>query len=213
MSDLASNSDNGLRPRNSFAGSIHAAFGEALAKDKDVVIGGQMPKYGVAGLTTGLFAKYPEQFITYSVSESLMNASAMGLALAGKRVVMLHVRMDFLASGMCALVNHIPVWAKKGMKLPIVIFCQIGRGGGQGPQHSKNLIPWFERFEGWRTVVPESPDQAHDLMLEAIFGDKPTIYALHRVFFNETQPMSLPVPEKVGICGTSKWHEKAFYGD
>jgi pyruvate/2-oxoglutarate/acetoin dehydrogenase E1 component len=87
----------------------------------------------VAGLTTGLYEKYPEQFITYSVSESLMNSSAMGLALAGKRVVMLHVRMDFLACGMDALINHIPVWAKKGTKLPIVIFCQIGRGmAGRG---------------------------------------------------------------------------------
>lgn len=213
MSDLASNSDNALRPRNTFAGSLHAAFGEALAKDPNVVIGGQMPRYGVAGLTTGLYEKYQNQFITYSVSESLMNSSAMGLALAGKRVVMLHVRMDFLACGMDALVNHIPVWFKKGSKLPITIFCQIGRGGGQGPQHSKNLLPWFERLEGWRVAVPHSPQQAYDMMLASIFGDKPTLYALHRVFFNETGPMTIPIPPRVEICGTSKWHERECYGD
>ena len=58
--DLIGSGDNRLRPRNTFAGSIHAAFDEALAKDRNVVIGGQMPKYGVAGLTTGLYAKYPQ---------------------------------------------------------------------------------------------------------------------------------------------------------
>ena len=69
--------------------------------------------------------KYPKQFITYPVSESLMNSSCLGLALAGKRIVMIHVRIDFLASGMCALVNHIPVWYKKGFKLPITLFCCV----------------------------------------------------------------------------------------
>lgn len=211
--DLVSNSDNAARPRNTFAGSIHAAFAEALARDRNVVIGGQMPRYGVAGLTTGLYEKYAEQFITYSVSESLMNSSAMGLALAGKRVVMLHVRMDFLASGMCALVNHIPVWSKKGTKLPIVMFCQIGRGGGQGPQHSKDLTSWFERLDGWAVAKPRTPDEAFDLMLASIFGDKPVMYVVHRVMFNETGSVEIPVQERIGICGTSKRHELEFYGD
>ena len=210
--DLAvSNSDNAARPRGTFAGEIHAALEDALAMDRNVVIGGQMPKYGVAGLTTGLYAKYPQQIITYSVSESLMNSSAMGLALAGKRVVMLHVRMDFLASGMCAIVNHIPVWAKKGYKLPIVMFCQIGRGGGQGPQHSKDLRPWFANFDGWRLFEPTTPQEAYDGMLAAIFGDRPVMYCLHRVMFNESKPVSFPMPERIGICGTSSRHEAEFY--
>lgn len=207
-----SNSDNARRPRGTFAGEINAAFDEALARDRNVVIGGQMPKYGVAGLTTGLYEKYPGQFITYSVSESLMNSSAMGLALAGKRVVMLHVRMDFLACGMDALVNHIPVWAKKGAKLPIVIFCQIGRGGGQGPQHSKDLSRWFKEFDGWELVNPKTPNEAHDLMLEAIFGDCPVMYVLHRIAFNETGVFNVGLEdERVRICGTSKRHEADFY--
>jgi pyruvate/2-oxoglutarate/acetoin dehydrogenase E1 component len=192
-----SNSDNARRPRGTFAGEINAAFEVALELDQNVVIGGQMPRYGVAGLTTGLYEKYPQQFITYSVSESLMNSSAMGLALAGKRVVMLHVRMDFLACGMDALVNHIPVWAKKGTKLPIVIFCQIGRGGGQGPQHSKDLTSWFARMDGWTVAKPETPQQAHDMMLASIFGDKPVMYVVHRIMFNETGPRGDP---HAGAC-------------
>ena len=86
-----------------FADSINKALDESLAADKNVLIGGQLVKYGVAGLTKGLYEKYPEQFISYSVSESLMNSSAMGLALAGKRPITLHVRMDFAIVGMDAM--------------------------------------------------------------------------------------------------------------
>jgi 2-oxoisovalerate dehydrogenase E1 component len=171
-----------------------------------------MPRYGVAGLTTGLYEKYPEQIITYSVSEALMNSSAMGLALAGKRVVMLHVRMDFLACGMDALVNHIPVWSKKGMNLPIVFVCQVGKGMGQGPQHSKNLTAWFENFEGWTTVVPKTPAQAYTMLRAAIFGDKPVMYVIHRELFDAPKGKRIVTPKRIRLCGTSQRHERKFYG-
>ncbi len=79
MSDLVSNSDNARRDPSTFAGSINRAIGELL-EDPDVLVCGQMVKYGVAGLTTGLYEDHKSQFVTYSVSESLMNSSAMGLA-------------------------------------------------------------------------------------------------------------------------------------
>ena len=202
----------GLRPEETFVQSMNRALDESL-QDPDVVVGGQLVKYGVAGLTTGLYEKYRDQFITYSVSESLMNSSAMGLALAGKRVVMIHVRMDFLASGMCALVNHIPIWSAKGIKLPIVFICQIGKGMGQGPQHSKNLKTWFDHFEGWTTACPASPGQAYSMLKAAIFGDRPTMYVIHRELFNATGEHLLVTSQAIKLCGASQEHERKFYGD
>ncbi len=201
------------RPPDTFAGKINSALTKAISSDKSVVFGGQLIKHGMAGLTYGLYEKYPDQFITYSVSESLMNSSAMGLSLAGKRPVMFHVRMDFLASGMCALVNHIPVWHKALGRLPMVVLCQIGRGMGQGAQHSKDLTPWFDKFEGWHTYVPKTPDQAHDMMLDAIFGDRPVMYVIHRDFFDSTVERDVPNNSKIRLCGASQRHEKAFYAD
>jgi pyruvate/2-oxoglutarate/acetoin dehydrogenase E1 component len=209
---MRSNSDNAARPKESFAGQINAALDTALAADKNVLVGGQLVRYGVAGLTTGLYEKYPDQFITYSVSESLMNSAAMGLALSGKRPVTIHIRMDFLASGMCALVNHIPVWQKKGVKLPLVMLCQIGKGMGQGPQHSKNLTGWFERFEGWTTRVPQNPTQARDMLLESIFGDKPVMYVVHRELFDLKEGKYIKTPDRITLCGTSRRHEREHYG-
>ena len=210
---LKSNSDNAARPSGTFAAEINRALMQAM-DDPSVVLGGQLIKYGFAGLTTGLYEKYPERFITYSVSEELMNSSAMGLALAGKRVVMFHVRLDFLLCGMNALFNHIPIWWKKGHKLPITFVCQEGRGigSGQGAQHSKDITLWFQRFEGWQTFVPQTPKEAGDMLTTAIFGDKPTMYVIHRRLFNAAEGERVVTPEYVGLCGASKRHMKEFYG-
>lgn len=205
-----SNSDNKARPEESFAGQINQAIGEAL-QDKDVVIGGQLVRYGVAGLTTGLYDKHPDQFITYSVSESLMNSSALGLALAGKRVVMLHVRMDFLLSGMDALFNQIPTYVAKGYKVPITFICQVGKGMGQGPTHSKDLTMWFERFQGWNVCVPQNPNEAYRMLKNSIAGDKPTMFTVHRELFDRTDGKHVETADFIRLCGASRRHEEEFY--
>ena len=211
---LKSNSDNAARPAGTFAGEINRTLSELMEADKSIVLGGQLIKYGFAGLTTGLYEKYPERFITYSVSEELMNSSAMGLALAGKRVCMFHVRLDFLLCGMNALFNHIPIWWNKGHKLPITIIAQEGRGigSGQGAQHSKDITFWFQRFEGWNTCVPQTPTEAADMLKGAILGDKPTLYVLHRRLFNASEGTRITVPQEVKLCGASKRHMDEFYG-
>jgi pyruvate dehydrogenase E1 component beta subunit len=210
-----SNSDNALRPAGTFAGEVNRTLHECLEKHPNLVLGGQLIKYGFAGLTTGIYEKYPQRFITYSVSEELMNSSAMGLALAGKRVLMFHVRLDFLLCGMNALFNHIPVWYKKGYKLPITFIVQEGRGigSGQGAQHSKDITFWFERFEGWRVCVPQTPQEASEMLKSSIEGDQPTMYVIHRILFNESEGRKIRIPEYVGLCGASKRHMAAFYGE
>ena len=212
---LKSNSDNAARPAGTFAGEINRTIMEAMEADRSIVLGGQLIRYGFAGLTTGLYEKFPERFITYSVSEELMNSSAMGLALAGKRVLMFHVRLDFLLCGMDAMTNHLPVWWKKGHKLPVTIIAQEGRGigSGQGAQHSKDITFWFQRAEGWNTCVPQTPTEASDMLKASIFGDKPTLYVLHRRLFNAKEGTRIKVPQYVGLCGASKRHMEEFYRD
>ena len=208
-----SNSDNAARPEGSFASETRRALTECMAADPSVVLGGQLIKYGYAGVTTGLYEKYPERFITYSVSEELMNGSAMGLALAGKRVCMFHVRLDFLLCGMNALFNHIPIWWKKGHKLPITIVAQHGRGvnSGQGAQHCKDLTFWFQRFEGWRVQVPQTPQEAYWMLRLSIEQDKPTLYVIHRWLWDQPAGTTVETPQEVKLCGASKRHMEAFY--
>jgi pyruvate/2-oxoglutarate/acetoin dehydrogenase E1 component len=197
--------------KKTFATEINKVFKKNLIKNKNFFIGGQLIRYGVAGLTTGLYKRFKNQMITYPVSESLMNSSAMGMALAGKKIVIIHVRIDFLASGMCALVNHLPVWYQKGHKLPVTLVCQVGRGMGQGPQHSKDLTIWFKNFEGWEVNIPYSPSEAGSLMQKSINSNKPTLYVIHRELFNESKKKIIKIPKKIYLCGSSKRYEKIFY--
>jgi len=212
---LKSNSDNAARPAGTFAGEINRTLHESLERYPNLVLGGQLIKHGFAGLTTGIYEKYPERFITYSVSEELMNSSAMGLALAGKRVIMFHVRLDFLLAGMNALFNHLNVWFKKGHHLPVTLICQEGRGigSGQGAQHSKDITMWFERAEGWNVCVPQNPKEASIMLQNAISGSKPTLYVLHRRLFNSATNEKIVTPQYVGLCGASRRHMKEFYGE
>ena len=45
-----------------FVKQMNSALNDLLKKDKNVLIGGQLIKYGVAGLTSGLYKKYPKQY-------------------------------------------------------------------------------------------------------------------------------------------------------
>ena len=211
---LKSNSDNAARPPGTFAAEINRVLDENLAAKPNMVLGGQLIKYGYAGVTTGLFERYPDRFITYSVSEELQNSSAMGLALAGKIVVMFHVRLDFVLCGMNAMTNHLPVWWKKGHKLPVTFICQEGRGigSGQGAQHSKDITFFFQRFEGWNVCVPQSPTEAAEMLNASLNGTKPTMYVLHRRLFNAKEGARIEIPQEVRLCGASKRHNEAFYG-
>jgi len=180
--------------------------------DPKVVLLSQLGKYGLGGMTTGLYDRHPDQVLTFPVCENLMNGTAFGLALAGHRPIVIHERMDFLAVGMDPLVNHIPIWPMRSPQpLPLVIIAVVGKGHGQGPQHSKNLTSWFRGLQGWDVIEPDSPARACGELTGAINGNRPTLCTLHREFFAATDRYVLPATFGVRICGASDRHEKAFY--
>jgi pyruvate dehydrogenase E1 component beta subunit len=166
-----------------FSEAINKALDEAL-QTPDVLLCGQLVRHDHSLLTQGLWVKYSDKVITYPVAENLMNSSAMGLSLAGKRPVMIHERFDFCMVGMDALVNHIPLWRKKcGVKLPLVIMPIVGHGKGQGPQQNKDFTKWFQEMSGWEVVVPKDPEFAYRSLKKAIFGDSPVMFVVHRELY------------------------------
>lgn len=166
-----------------FSEAINRTLDDAM-KDPDVLLCGQLVNYGHSLLTRGLEKKYPKQVITYPVSENLMNSSAMGLSLTGKRPVMIHERFDFAMVGMDALVNHIPIWQKKcRVNLPLVIMAIVGHGRGQGPQQNKDFSDFFRSIFGWSVFEPKDAESAGVLLKEAIFGEHPVMYVVHRELY------------------------------
>lgn len=172
-----------------YAQAIAQGLQQAMELSPDVILLGQLIDYspGVFGTTTGLAERFgADRVLDFPVAESAMTAAGMGAALAGLRPVLIHHRLDFMLYSMDAVVNWISLWRFKSngeSRVPLTIRAIIGRGWGQGPQHSKSLHAWFAHLPGLRVAVPATAFDAKGLLLESIFGEDPTIIIEHRSLF------------------------------
>lgn len=182
-----------------YSQSINEALDQAMKIDKNVYIFGQLVDYssGVFGTTTNLEKKYGKSRVQdYPVAESLMTSMSVGMAIKKKRIVLVHHRIDFLLYSMDAIVNWISLWRFKSntkSNLSITIRAVVGKGWGQGPQHSKSFHSWFANLPGIRVAIPSTPFDAKGLLVDSIFSDMPTIIIEHRSLFNNKQD----IPKKI----------------
>ena len=172
-----------------FSESIRQATEQSMNISKDVIVMGQLTNsgLGVFGTTAKLYKKFGKNRVRdFPVSESLMTSAALGAAIDGKRVVIVHIRLDFLFYSMDAIVNWLSLWRFKsnGCKpLPVVIRAIVGKGWGNGPQHSKSTHSWFANLPGMRVGMPTNAFDAKGMLIESIFSNDPTIIIEHRSFF------------------------------
>jgi pyruvate dehydrogenase E1 component beta subunit len=177
-------------PEISYGEALNQGLRQAMELNDDVVVLGQLVDYspGVFGSTTGLAERFGTARVRdFPVSESAMTAAAIGGALVGLRPVLVHHRLDFMLYSMDAIVNWMALWRFKSNKqssLPIVIRAIVGRGWGQGPQHSKSLHAWFAHVPGIKVAMPATAYDAKGLLLESIFGQDPVIIIEHRSLFS-----------------------------
>ena len=172
-----------------YAEAINQGMHQAMQLSKNVMVMGQLIDYssGVFGTTVGLVNKFGEKRVRdFPVAESLMTSAGIGAAVAGQRVVLVHIRMDFMMYSLDAIVNWLSLWRFKSNKesnVPLVIRAIVGRGWGQGPQHSKSLHSWFGHLPGIKVAIPATAFDAKGLLLESIFGEDPSIIIEHRSLF------------------------------
>ncbi|MGD2118529.1 MAG: transketolase C-terminal domain-containing protein, partial [Chromatiales bacterium] len=106
-----------------------------------------------------------------------------GAALTGMRPVMIHQRIDFALLAMDQLVNNAAKWRYMfagQAHVPLVVRVIIGRGWGQGPQHSQGLQALFAHIPGLKVMMPATAADAHDMLLAAIADDDPVLFIEHR---------------------------------
>ena len=107
----------------------------------------------------------------------------MEQALAGMRPVHVHIRVDFLILAMNQIANMASILAYTSngrLKVPFVIRAVIGRGWGQGAQHSKSMLSTFGHIPGLRVIAPTTPADAKGMLTAAIREDSPVIVFEHR---------------------------------
>jgi pyruvate dehydrogenase E1 component beta subunit len=179
--------------------AIREAIDLSMHNDPSVyVIGLGVPDpKGIFGTTIGLQNKYGrERVMDMPCSENGMTGVAIGSALVGMRPIMTHQRIDFALLAMEQIVNQAAKWHYMfagQLKVPLVIRLIIGRGWGQGPQHSQSLESWFAHIPGLKVVMPTTPYDAKGLLIASIEDNNPVIFIEHRWLHN----ISGQVPEKM----------------
>ncbi len=173
-----------------FNEAILEAHDQLMAVDPNVYIMGlgvPDPK-GIFGTTVGLQEKYgPNRVMDMPCSENAMTGVAIGSALVGMRPIMTHQRVDFFLLALDQLVNNACKWHFMfggQLNVPLVIRLIIGRGWGQGPQHSQTLTSFFAHLPGLKVVAPSSPYDAKGLLISAVEDNNPVVYLEHRWLHN-----------------------------
>lgn len=164
-----------------YAHAITEATDQAMQMDDSVILIGQgtRDRGYIFGSVEGLYEKYGEQrVIEMPLSENAIAGICVGAALNGLRPVFILQRVDFVFLALDQLLNHASkyhfMFGGK-VKVPITIRLIIGKGWGQGPQHSQSLHSLFSHFPGVRVAIPSNPYDAKGILLNGIFSDDPVV--------------------------------------
>ena len=181
-----------------YAQAIHEGLSQAMESDPRVVVIGEGvpdPK-GIFATTAGLRDKFgPQRVFDMPLSENGMTGVCVGAALCGIRPVMVHQRIDFSLLAMDQLVNIAAKWHYmfNGLaSVPLVVRVIVGRGWGQGPQHSQSLQALFAHIPGLKVVLPATAYDAKGMLIGAIEDNNPVIFIEHRWLHNIKDAVPMP---------------------
>ena len=181
-----------------FVEALHEALDYCLSNDPNVYLMGlgvPDPK-GIFGSTLDLHKKHgTERVLDMPASENGMTGVAIGSAVVGMRPVVTHQRVDFFLLAMEQIVNEAAKWHYMfggQMRVPLVVRAIVGRGWGNGPQHSQSLQAFFAHVPGLKVVMPATPYDAKGLLIASIEDNNPVVFIEHRWLYH----ISGPVPEE-----------------
>lgn len=176
--------------KTSYCEALREAMSQEMERDPGIFVYGigVADHKGVFGSTLGLKEKFGEErcFET-PLSEDTMTGFGLGAAINGMRPIHVHMRVDFLLLAMNQLSNMVSCYSYVSggtLKAPLVIRAVIGRGWGQGTQHSKSMYSVFAHIPGLKIVLPTTPRDAKGLLASAIRDDNPVIVIEHRWLYS-----------------------------
>lgn len=178
-----------------YAEAINESTRELMREDESVLVMGLgVPTpTGVFGTTSGLLEEFgPRRVLDTPAAENGMTGIAVGMAISGLRPILVHHRVDFAVLSMEPIVNQAAKWHfMYGGKAtaPLTIRMIVGRGWGQGPQHSQSLQAWFAHVPGLQVLMPVTANDAHGLLQYSVRGNRPTLILEHRWLYDITGPV------------------------
>lgn len=209
--------------RIAYRDAVAQAQAQEMRRDPSVIVYGlDVPDHKrIYGTTAGLVEEFgADRVFGAPLSEDALTGMALGAAINGLRPVLVHIRVDFVLLGMNQIANMISAWRYLSggtMKAPLVIRAVVGRGWGQGMQHSKSLHGVFAHFPGLKVIMPTTPRDAKGMLASAIRDDDPVICLEHRWLYDAvdevpdgdfTLPIGAPAvmrPGKDATLVASSW--------
>ena len=169
-----------------FREAVHEATIQAMEGDPNLfLIGvGIIDPRAVWGTLAGALEKFgPDRVVEGPLSENALTGICIGAATMGMRPLLIHHRIDFVMLTMDQLFNHAAKWRAmfgRQQTVPMVVRAVVGRGWGNGPQHTQSHHAVFAHVPGLKVVVPSNPSDAKGLLIAAIEDEDPVIYIEHR---------------------------------
>lgn len=169
-----------------YSEAIREALEQCMEQDDKVIIIGEGvpdPK-AIFGTTNGLHERFGSRRVfDMPLAENGMTGVCIGAAMTGMRPVLVHQRIDFSLLAMDQIVNNAAKWHYMfdgKANVPLVVRMIIGRGWGQGPQHSQSLQGLYAQIPGLKVVMPTTAHDAKGMLVSAIEDNNPVIFIEHR---------------------------------
>ncbi len=174
-------------PAETYAEAIGRAIVEAMESDPKIVLlgSGATDFKGVFGTTLEATRRFPDRCYDVPNSEAAIGGIVCGLATQGYHPLLHHHRIDFATYSFDSIVNLLAKWAATYQTdpLPVTIRMIVGRGWGQGSQHSQFLGSTFAHFPGLTVVAPYDARSAENLLTEALHASSPCLVVEHRALY------------------------------
>ena len=163
---------------------------QLMKKDKNIITMGLgiNDPMGIFGTTKDLYKIFGnKRVIEIPTSENAATGIAIGAALQGMKIILTHQRVEFSLLSMEQIINQAAKFyflSNGKYKVSVVIRVMIGKGWGQGPQHSQSLETLFAHIPGLKVVSPSNAFDAKGLLNSSINAGHPVIFFEHRWLHN-----------------------------
>ena len=186
--ELTMSMPNKNQPLISASEAILQATQIAMQKDDKVFVMGEGvcdPK-AIVNTTKGLIEEFGmERVIEMPTAENGLTGVAIGASICGQKPILIHQRIEFALLAMEQIINNAAKmhYVTNGVyHVPLVMRMIVGRGWGQGPQHSQTLETLFAHIPGLKVAIPATARDAKGMMLSAIEDPNPVLFIEHRWF-------------------------------
>jgi pyruvate dehydrogenase E1 component beta subunit len=174
------------------------ALREEMRRDETIIYLGTTigERGGNFRQTRGLWKEFgDERLRDIPISELGATGISIGAAMAGSRVVMDEVFLDFSLEAMTQIIQqaaNISYLSNGKIKAPVIIRAAMGAVRNAGAHHSHTFYSWFASTPGLKVVLPATPYDVKGLLKTALRDQGPVVFIEHKALYNNKGP----VPEE-----------------